>query len=31
MDGAKGTVTYCQGKDTAGNAHEMIDLFNKKY
>jgi multiple sugar transport system substrate-binding protein len=31
MDGAKGEVTYCQGKDTAGNAHEMIDLFNKKY
>ena len=31
MDGAKGTVTYCQGKDTAGNAHEMIDLFNEKY
>src|SRR4051812_49615742 len=20
-NGAKGTVTYCQGKDTAGNAH----------
>jgi multiple sugar transport system substrate-binding protein len=31
MDGAKGTVTYCQGKDTAGNAHAMIDAFNKKY
>jgi trehalose/maltose transport system substrate-binding protein len=31
MEGAKGEVTYCQGKDTAGNAHEMIDLFNKKY
>jgi multiple sugar transport system substrate-binding protein len=31
MEGAKGDVTYCQGKDTAGNAHEMIDLFNKKY
>jgi multiple sugar transport system substrate-binding protein len=31
MDGAKGTVTYCQGKDTAGNAHEMVALFNKKY
>jgi multiple sugar transport system substrate-binding protein len=31
MDNAKGTVTYCQGKDTAGNAHYMIDEFNKKY
>jgi multiple sugar transport system substrate-binding protein len=31
MDGAKGTVTYCQGKDTSGNAHYMIDAFNKKY
>jgi multiple sugar transport system substrate-binding protein len=31
MEGAKGEVTYCQGKDTAGNAHEMIDLFNEKY
>jgi multiple sugar transport system substrate-binding protein len=28
---AKGTVTYCQGKDTSGNAHYMIDQFNKKY
>jgi multiple sugar transport system substrate-binding protein len=28
---AKGTVTYCQGKDTSGNAHFMIDAFNKKY
>src|SRR3954452_5933318 len=27
----KGTVTYCQGKDTSGNAHYMIDQFNKKY
>jgi multiple sugar transport system substrate-binding protein len=31
MDGAKGTVTYCQGKDTSGNAHYMIDAFNKKF
>jgi multiple sugar transport system substrate-binding protein len=29
-DSAKGTVTYCQGKDTSGNAHYMIDQFNKK-
>src|SRR4051794_18677086 len=28
---AKGTVTYCQGKDTSGNAHYMISQFNKKY
>ena len=31
IDNAKGTVTYCQGKDTSGNAHYMIDQFNKKY
>lgn len=31
MDSAKGTVTYCQGKDTSGNAHYMIDAFNKKF
>jgi multiple sugar transport system substrate-binding protein len=31
LDSAKGTVTYCQGKDTSGNAHWMIDAFNKKY
>ena len=30
-DNAKGEVTYCQGKDTSGNAHYMIDEFNKKY
>jgi multiple sugar transport system substrate-binding protein len=29
MENAKGDVTYCQGKDTAGNAHEMVDRFNK--
>ena len=31
MKGAKGSVTYCQGQDTAGNAHAMIDAFNKKF
>ena len=31
MDSAKGEVTYCQGKDTAGNAHYMVDEFNKKF
>src|SRR5215210_5290228 len=31
MEGAKGEVTYCQGKDTSGNAHYMIDEFNKKF
>jgi multiple sugar transport system substrate-binding protein len=30
-DNAKGEVTYCQGKDTSGNAHYMVDEFNKKY
>src|SRR4051794_28575513 len=30
-DNAKGSVTYCQGKDTSGNAHYMVDQFNKKY
>ena len=30
-ENAKGEVTYCQGKDTSGNAHYMIDEFNKKY
>jgi len=30
-DSAKGEVTYCQGKDTSGNAHYMVDEFNKKY
>jgi hypothetical protein len=28
-DSAKGEVTYCQGKDTSGNAHYMIDEFNR--
>src|ERR671910_129281 len=31
IENAKGEVTYCQGKDTSGNAHYMIDEFNKKY
>ena len=31
VENAKGEVTYCQGKDTSGNAHYMIDEFNKKY
>jgi multiple sugar transport system substrate-binding protein len=31
MDSAKGEVTYCQGKDTSGNAHYMVEQFNKKY
>src|SRR5919106_3536082 len=30
-ENAKGEVTYCQGKDTSGNAHYMIDEFNKKF
>src|ERR687890_1464216 len=30
-ESAKGEVTYCQGKDTSGNAHYMIEQFNKKY
>jgi multiple sugar transport system substrate-binding protein len=30
-DKAKGTVTYCQGKDTSGNATYMVKQFNKKY
>ena len=28
MNGAKGTVTYCQGKDTSGNAVEGVKKFN---
>jgi len=27
----KGTVKYCQGKDTTGSAHELIKQFNAKY
>src|SRR3954447_25452288 len=29
-NGAKGTVTYCQGKDTAGNAHAWVKAYNAK-
>jgi multiple sugar transport system substrate-binding protein len=28
MKGAKGTITYCQGKDTSGNAVEGVKTFN---
>ena len=31
MDGAKGEITYCQGKDTAGNAKALIEGFNQKF
>ena len=27
----KGTIHYCQGKDTTGSAHELIKQFNAKY
>ncbi len=30
MDNAKGTVTYCVGKDTTGATHAWIDAFNAK-
>jgi multiple sugar transport system substrate-binding protein len=30
MNGAKGTVTYCTGKDTHGGIHAWIEAFNKK-
>jgi len=30
-DGAKGTVTYCTGKDTSGAQIESVKLFNQKY
>jgi multiple sugar transport system substrate-binding protein len=29
-NGAKGNVTYCQGKDTAGNAHAWVKAYNAK-
>jgi multiple sugar transport system substrate-binding protein len=29
MDGAKGDVVYCTGKDTSGGQKAAIDLFNK--
>jgi len=31
MDGAKGQITFCQGKDSAGDAKASIDGFNKKF
>jgi multiple sugar transport system substrate-binding protein len=31
MDGAKGEITYCTGKDTSGEAKAGIDQFNAKY
>jgi multiple sugar transport system substrate-binding protein len=30
MDGAKGEVTYCTGKDTSGAQKESVKLFNEK-
>jgi multiple sugar transport system substrate-binding protein len=30
MNGAKGNVTYCVGKDTTGATHAWIDAYNKK-
>jgi multiple sugar transport system substrate-binding protein len=31
MDGAKGVVTYCTGKDTSGAQKESVKLFNEKF
>ena len=31
MEGAKGTVTYCTGKDTTGETKEWRKLFNEKF
>src|SRR5215217_9518663 len=31
MDGAKGNVTYCTGKDTSGAQKESVKLFNEKF
>src|SRR5215218_2683993 len=30
MNGAKGNVTYCTGKDTSGASHAWINAYNKK-
>jgi multiple sugar transport system substrate-binding protein len=27
----KGTIKYCQGKDTTGSGHQVVSEFNKKY
>src|SRR5215210_3437043 len=31
MEGAKGDITFCQGKDSAGDAKASIEGFNKKF
>src|SRR5688500_2854222 len=31
MEGAKGKVTYCVGKDTTGELKDWTSKFNKKY
>jgi multiple sugar transport system substrate-binding protein len=31
MEGAKGQITFCQGKDSAGDAKASIEGFNKKF
>jgi multiple sugar transport system substrate-binding protein len=31
MDGAKGEVTYCTGKDTSGAQKESVKLFNEQF
>ena len=31
MEGAKGDITYCQGKDTPGDAKASIEGFNKEF
>jgi multiple sugar transport system substrate-binding protein len=31
MDGAKGDITYCSGKDTSGDLIEGIKAFNEKF
>ena len=31
IDSAKGEVTYCQGKDTSGNATKMVEKFNQEF
>jgi multiple sugar transport system substrate-binding protein len=31
MKGAKGTITYCQGKDTTGQLPEWVGRFNEKF
>jgi multiple sugar transport system substrate-binding protein len=31
MDGAKGEITYCTGKDTSGAQKESVKLFNEEF